>query len=96
MPKKNNKRKKTKALNFFKWLIVVVEAHGLFCVTMSYILAWMDKVNVVETVSSTIVTEIVAPIITYGITRVIENIFEKNKLSFSTPLKNLNDDEVQG
>lgn len=96
MRKKNNKRKKTKSLNFFKWLIVIVEAHGLFCVTMSYALAWMDKVNVVETVSSTIITEIVAPIVTYGVTRVIENIFEKNKLSFSTPLKSIKDDEVSG
>ena len=37
-------------------------------------------------VSSTIVREIVAPVITYLATNTVMNIFEKNKLSFSVPL----------
>ncbi len=53
---------------------------------MSYVLAWMEHSQVVEGVSSTIITEIVAPIIVYGATKTIENIFEKNRLKFSEPI----------
>ncbi|MBR1892506.1 MAG: hypothetical protein IJ815_03110 [Lachnospiraceae bacterium] len=78
------RKKKTGA--FFKTLICVIEAHGLVCVSMSYVLAWLEHTQVVEAVSQTIVTEIIAPVIVYGITKTVENIFEKNKLSFSEPL----------
>lgn len=71
---------------FFKWLVVLIVAHGMGCVSMSYALAWMEHTQVVEGVSSTIITEIVAPIVVYGATKTIENIFEKNKLKFSEPL----------
>ena len=71
---------------FFKWLIGLVVAHGMVCVSMSYALAWMEHTQVVEGVSSTIITEIVAPIVVYGATKTIENIFEKNKLKFSEPI----------
>ena len=40
----------------------------------------------VEIVSSTIITEIVAPVIIYGFTKTVENIFQKNELTFSTPV----------
>lgn len=53
---------------------------------MSYILAWMEHTQVVESVSSTIITEIVAPIVVYGFTKTVENIFEKNRLKFSEPI----------
>ena len=46
----------------------------------------MEHTQVVESVSSTIITEIVAPIVIYGATKTIENIFEKNKLRFSEPI----------
>ncbi len=54
--------------------------------SMSYILAWMEHTQVVESVSSTIITEIVAPVVVYGATKTIENIFEKNRLKFSEPI----------
>ena len=71
---------------FFKVLISAVVLHGIVCVSMSYVLAWLDRVQVVESVSQTIVTEIIAPVIVYGLTKTIENIFSKNKLSFSEPI----------
>lgn len=82
------KRKKTGG-RFFKWLVSLVVGHGMICVSMSYALAWMEHTQVVEGVSSTIITEIVAPILVYGATKTIENIFEKNKLKFSEPLNNV-------
>lgn len=73
----------------FKALCWIVELHALFCISFSYYLAATEKMNPMENLSSTIVTEIVAPIVVMGFTRMIENIFEHNKLSFSTPLNAL-------
>ena len=88
--KHNNRKKKSKKKIrslYFKTLIFVVELHGITCVTLSYIMGWNDKLNVCENLSITIVGEIIAPIITYAISKTVENVFEKNKLSFSTPLQ---------
>ena len=82
-----SKKRKRPGGVFFKSLVSIVVLHGMACVTMSYLLAWMEHTQVVETVSSTIITEIVAPIIVYGFTKTIENIFEKNRLSFSEPVE---------
>ena len=71
---------------FFKALVGLVAGHGMVCVSMSYALAWMEHTQVVEGVSSTIITEIVAPIIVYGFTKTVENIFQKNRLKFSEPI----------
>jgi len=72
---------------FFKFLVSGVVIHGMVCVSMSYALAWQEHSQVVEGVSSTIITEIVAPVIVYGFTKTIENIFQKNELSFSKPVE---------
>ena len=80
------KRKKKAGGRFFKWLVSLVVLHGMGCVSMSYVLAWIERTQVVEGVSSTIITEIVAPVIVYGATKTIENIFEKNRLKFSEPI----------
>lgn len=80
-------KQKKKGGAFFKRLVFIVVGHGMACVTMSYVLAWKDHMQVVEGLSSTIITEIVAPIIIYGFTKTIENIFQKNELAFSKPIK---------
>ena len=53
--------------------------------TYKAILSWIGMDPVVD-VSSTIVKEIVAPLVVYLGTNTIMNIFEKNKLSFSVPI----------
>lgn len=73
---------------YFKFLVGGVVVHGMACVSMSYALAWQEHTQVVESVSSAIITEIVAPVIIYGLTKTVENVFQKNKLSFSEPIKN--------
>lgn len=85
--KKAVRQKKARG-NFFKWLVSMVVLHGMICVSMSYALAWKEHTQVVEAVSSTIITEIVAPIIVYGFTKTVENIFQKNHLKFSEPIEN--------
>lgn len=84
---KNRKRKRKRiALDTFAKLIVsLVMAHGMILTTLSYILSFWGLDPVVD-VSSTIVREIVAPVIVYLATNMIMNIFEKNKLIFSIPI----------
>ena len=84
---RNRKRKRKRiALDTFAKLIVsLVMAHGMILTTLSYILSFWGLDPVVD-VSSTIVREIVAPVIVYLATNTIMNVFEKNKLAFSVPI----------
>lgn len=80
------KRKKKVSIDTYaKLAVTVLMAHGMALTTWSYILASHGMDPVVD-VSSTIVREIVAPVITYLATNTVMNIFEKNRLSFSVPL----------
>lgn len=82
-----SKKKRNMTGRFFKWLVSIVIFHGMICVSMSYLLAWKEHTQVVESVSSTIITEIVAPIVVYGFTKTVENIFQKNRFKFSEPIE---------
>lgn len=87
MTEKRSRKKegKVKIDTFTKAATTVVILHGLIMVTMSYVLAWFDKDAVVD-VSTTLITEIVAPLCLYIGTNCIANIFEKNELAFSKPI----------
>lgn len=78
--------KKVKLNTYPKVIVSAVVGHGMLLTTASYVLAFMERDPVVD-VSSTIVKEIVAPVIVYLATNMILNIFEKNKLAFSVPLE---------
>lgn len=78
-------KKKVKIDTFCKVIVVAAMIHGIVLSTASYVLAYLGRDTVYE-VSTVIVSEILAPIITYLATNMVANIFEKNKLSFSTPL----------
>lgn len=84
--KQKKSGKKVKIDTYVKAATAIVIGHGLVMVTMSYVLAWFEKDAVVD-VSVTLITEIVAPLCLYLVTNCILNIFEKNKLSFSTPIQ---------
>ena len=81
---KNRKRKRKRITldTFAKLIVSLVMAHGMILTTLSYILSFWGLDPVVD-VSSTIVREIVAPVLVYLATNMIMNIFEKNKLIFS-------------
>lgn len=83
---KKRSGKKVKIDTYVKAATAVVLAHGLIMVTMSYVLAWFGK-DSVDSVSITLITEIVAPLCLYMGTNCIMNIFEKNELSFSKPIQ---------
>lgn len=83
--KKNKRKKKVKLDTYAKAATTAVLVHGMILTSLSYLLASAGLDPVVD-VSSTIVREIVAPLIVYLGTNMIMNIFEKNKLSFSVPI----------
>lgn len=64
--------------SFMKILVVIVVAHGLICISLSYVLAFLGFSEVVESLSSTMVTEVIAPVTIYGITKTIENVSKYN------------------
>lgn len=82
---KNKRKKKVKLDTYAKAATTAVLVHGMILTSLSYLLASAGLDPVVD-VSSTIVREIVAPLIVYLGTNMIMNIFEKNKLSFSVPI----------
>lgn len=87
------KRKKRVRLDTFpKVLTTVVIIHGIINIDMSYILSMLDKDPVID-VSVALITEIVAPVVVYLATNLIANIFEKNHLSFSSPIRKTEDTE---
>ena len=61
-----------------KILVFIVVAHGLVCISLSYVLAFMGCADVVESLSSTMVTEVIGPVTIYGITKTIENVSKYN------------------
>lgn len=83
--RRENKKKKVKLDTYAKAATTAVLVHGMILTSLSYMLASAGLDPVVD-VSSTIVREIVAPLVVYLGTNMIMNIFEKNKLSFSVPL----------
>ena len=83
--RKRKKRRKVSLDTYTKLVTTAVVAHGMILTSCSYILAYIGMDPVVD-VSSTIVKEIVAPLVVYLGTNTIMNIFEKNKLSFSVPI----------
>ncbi len=64
--------------SFMKVLVAVIVLHGLCCVTASYVLAWYGIMEPLQSLSETIAREIAAPVITYGLTKTIENISKYN------------------
>ena len=88
------KIKKPRIDTFPKLLVTLIVLHGLICVTASYVLAFLNYTEIVENLSITIIGEIVAPTVSYIISNVFTNIFEKNKLSFSTPLSYLSQENL--
>ena len=83
--RRKEKKKKVSLNTYAKVATTAVLAHGMILTSCSYALSWIGMDPVVD-VSSTIVKEIVAPLVVYLGTNTIMNIFEKNKLSFSVPI----------
>ncbi len=78
LKEKKIKRKAPLFDGFMKVLVMVIVIHGLGCVTASYVLAFRGCEKALETLSETLVHEIMGPVIAYGITKTIENVSKYN------------------
>ena len=78
LKEKKIKRKAPLFDGFMKVLVMVIVIHGLACVTASYVLAYRGCIQALETLSETLVHEIMGPVIAYGITKTIENVSKYN------------------
>lgn len=88
---KKEKSKRPKIETFSKLIVFMVMLHGMLMSTLSYVLSAFGH-DPVENVSVAIITEVIAPVSVYLATKTIQNIFEYNKLSFSTPISEIQKD----
>lgn len=71
--------KKVRLLDsYMKVITTVIIFHGLICITASYVLGFLGYANALEGLSSTMASEIIAPMVTYGATKTIENVSKYN------------------
>ena len=61
-----------------KLLMWVMTFNGILWIWCSYILAFMDKVQIAESLSSNVCTVVLGQIITYFASKTMENIFKYN------------------
>ncbi|MBQ4232659.1 MAG: hypothetical protein II699_05210 [Lachnospiraceae bacterium] len=54
-------------------------------ITWSYILATLGMQDIAEDLSKTIVVQIIAPVVVYGVTKTIENVFKYNDIGNFKP-----------
>lgn len=71
--------------SFIKVLVFIVVFHGLCMITWSYILATLGLMEIAEDLSQTIVVQIIAPVIVYGISKTVENVFKYNDIGNFQP-----------
>lgn len=64
--------------SFMKVLVIVIVGHGLLGVTASYVLAFCGYENALETLSETLIHEVMGPVVTYGFTKMVENVSKYN------------------
>lgn len=80
------KRRKKRRAVFYKVMLATIELYGMALIGMSYYLAYMGQVQVLEELSKTIVKVIVYPFLAFTINRTVENLAEHNISSFHKPL----------
>ena len=59
------------------WLLIV---NGILWIWCSYLLAFMDKVQIAESLSSNVCTVIIGQIVAYFISKTVENVFKFNNI----------------
>ena len=83
--KRSRSRKQTaveqekKSPETMKRVIWVCLINGLAWVWCSYLLAWMDKMQIAESLSQVAVTEIIGVVLAYAIKSTVENLSKNNR-----------------
>lgn len=89
----NKPKKKPLISRFSQFIVFFCMLYGLALTTVSYVFSALGYEPLVD-LSSVIVQTIVAPCTVWLCQNAICNIFEKNKLAFSTPLTRLEQEDA--
>lgn len=89
---KDKKEKKPLITRFSQFIVFFCMMYGLALTTVSYVFVVLGYEPLID-LSSVIVQTIVAPCTVWLCQNCICNVFEKNKLSFSTPLSRLDKED---
>jgi spore maturation protein SpmA len=82
------KREKT-TTKLIVWFLVINSVAWTWC---SYILAWFGRVDIAETLSKTVVTEVISVFALYSVKALFENI-SKNTTAFGENVKQIKDND---
>ena len=72
-------QQETKKPETMKRVIWVCLANGLAWVWCSYLLAWLDKLQIAESLSQAAVTEIIGVVLAYAVKSTVENLSKNNR-----------------
>lgn len=75
-PKKSSLEKKMTTMKIIVWVCLL---NGLAWVWCSYILAWMGREQIAESLSQVALTEIIGVVLVYAIKSAVENLSKNNK-----------------
>lgn len=91
----NEKKKDKKPLinTFAKLVVFICLIFGMVLTTVSYIFAYIGIEPLVD-LSTVIITTIVSPVLTFLIENAFCDVFQHNKLAFSTPLERLEQEDA--
>lgn len=91
----NEKKKEKKPLinTFAKLVVFICLIFGMVLTTVSYIFAYIGIEPLVD-LSTVIITTIVSPVLTFLIENAFCDVFQHNKLAFSTPLERLQQEDA--
>ena len=68
--------KKPETMKLVIWVCLI---NGLAWVWCSYLLAWLDKMQIAESLSQVAVTEIIGVVLAYAIKSTVENLSKNNR-----------------
>lgn len=89
------KEKKPLINTFAKMIVFICLIFGMVLTTVSYVFAYMGIEPLVD-LSTVLITTVVSPVLTFLIENALCDVFQHNKLSFSTPLSYLSQENSVG
>lgn len=93
MNSKESNQRKPLINTFAKMIVFICLIFGMALTTVSYIFAYIGIEPLVD-LSTVIITTIVSPVLTFLIENAFCDVFQHNKLSFSTPLERLEQEDA--
>ena len=90
---KDKKEKKPLINTFAKLIVFICLIFGMVLTVVSYIYAYLGIDPLID-LSTVLITTVVSPVLTFLIENAFCDVFQHNKLSFSTPLSRLEQEDA--